>query len=329
MRPGDPTLRLGPGTPPIGFGCCPMGGHGWGVVEEGELIAAVREALELGIQLFDTADIYGLGASETTLGKALAGRRDAVLIATKFGVRQMNGQTFHDTSPAWIRRAVEGSLQRLAVDCIDLYQMHYWDGKTSLDDIVAVLNELQFAGKIRAYGVTNFDPRCAAFAGAAHGPVSFSYQYSLVDRAHEAEILAIQSAGEMMFLSWGSLGQGVLSGKYSSRDSLHQSDRRRREVYANFHGERFAALQRVIAEMRTLGAELGVPSLSQLALRWVIDRVPRALPLVGIKRPEQIHDAAGVLNFKLNAEVFTRLDALTTDLQLSSTTSASSNVQHH
>ena len=112
--------------PPIGFGCCPMGRHGWGAVAEEDLLRAVEAALARGICLFDTADVYGLGTSETILGRALRGCRERAIIATKFGVRVEGGRTSYDTSPAWIREAVEGSLRRLGTDRIDLYQMHYW-----------------------------------------------------------------------------------------------------------------------------------------------------------------------------------------------------------
>lgn len=297
--------------PPLGFGCCPMGGHGWGYVDEMELIQAVRAALDVGVQFFDTSDIYGLGASEMLLGRALRERREKAVIATKFGVRYQNGQSFHDTSVQWINTAVDGSLRRLGVDCIDLYQMHYWDGKTPLDEIAAVLESLQVAGKIRAFGITNHDPRDQAWSTCRIKPICYSYHYSLVHREHEAAIVANQSELGLVFMSWGSLGQGVLSGKYQSLSQLDPSDRRQREEYLNFHGAKFAAIQQVLQEMKLIAAEAGITSLTQLALRWIIDHIPRALPLVGVKRPEQIIDAAAVLRFKLDPVICARLDRLT------------------
>ena len=140
---------------------------------------------------------------------------------------------------------------------------------------------------------------------------SYSYQYSLIERHRECDLLAIQEAGRSAFLAWGSLGQGILSGKYSSLEQLDPGDRRRREVYASFHGERFAAVQSLVAEMRGVAAEAGISSISQLALMWIIRRIPRAVPLVGIKTPEQIRDVAGVLGVELGAAHCERLDRLT------------------
>jgi aryl-alcohol dehydrogenase-like predicted oxidoreductase len=287
-----------------------MGGHGWGRVEESELVAAVHAALDLGVRLFDTSDIYGLGASETILGRALAGRRSQAVISTKFGVRREAGRTFHDTSAAWMRSAVDGSLARLGTDCIDLYQMHYWDRVTPLDSVIETLESLVTKGKIRAFGITNHDPRDSRLRERAGSLSSFSFQYSLVDRDRERDILAVQESGAQVFMSWGSLGQGVLSGKYSSLAQLDSSDRRQRKDYPNFHGDRFGAILRMLDGLKAIAEEAGARSTSQVALRWVVDRIPRALPLVGIKRPEQIADAAGILHFKLEPETLRRLDIL-------------------
>lgn len=312
----DATLKL-PGLaelPPLGFGCCPMGGHGWGRVHDEELRAAVATALDLGVCLFDTSDVYGLGASETLLGESLQGRRDQAVIATKFGVRRENGVTFHDTTPAWITKAAEASLRRLNTDRIDLYQMHYWDGVTPLDEVTAALESLRTAGKIRAYGVTNHDPRISHPGRLT----AYSYHYSLVHREHEDLILGVQQQSDLLFISWGSLGQGVLSGAYRSLDQLQPGDRRHREVYDNFHGEKFAAIQVVVEELKSIAAANGIPSVSQLALRWIVDRIPRAMPLVGIKRPAQITDAAGILQFKLDAPTCAHIERITRRFKSSS-----------
>jgi len=300
---------------PIGFGCCPMGGHGWGKVDEQQLISAVHTALDFGIQLFDTADIYGLGASEITLGRALAGRRDEAFIATKFGVRFENGKSWHDTSPGWITDAINFSLRRLNTDYIDLYQMHYWDGTTPLSEVIETMRSLIRAGKIRAYGITNHPPSDTAIDSADRDFRAYSLHYSLVHRDPESSILSQQELGSQLFLSWGSLGQGILSGKYRDLSQLDRADRRHRDVYANFHGERFFAVQRLLDGMRDIASESGIATLSQLALRWVIDRVPRSIALVGIKRPDQIRDAAGALRFKLVPSTITQLNTLSAEFE--------------
>ena len=294
-----------------------MGGHGWGRVNEDELRDAVATALDLGVRLFDTSDIYGFGVSEQLLGHALRGKRQQAIIATKFGVRHQNGRTYYDTSPAWIREAAEESLQRLGVDCIDLYQMHYWDGATPFDQILEALEALRCAGKIRAYGVTNFDPRTQTPGASVGRLTSFSYHYSLVHREHEDLISSVQQQTGLFFLSWGSLGQGILSGEYRHLDQIAPTDRRRRDAYDNFHGEKFVAIQKLLNQLKEIAAEAGIPRVSQLALRWVVDRFPRALPLVGIKRPAQIIDAAEILHFKLDPAVCASIDRATVQFKTS------------
>lgn len=305
--------ELAAGPMPIGFGCCPMGGHGWGIVDQDQLVRAVEVALDLGVRLFDTADIYGLGGSETLLGRALRGRREQALIATKFGVRFENGRSFHDTSVAWMRQALDQSLQRLGVNHIDLYQMHYWDRKTPLEEIVDAFECLVEQGKIRSYGVTNYDPTDALFSKGSAGLSTYSYNYNLINREREHEILRIQQASHQVLLSWGSLGQGILSGKYRDKAILDSSDRRHREVYHNFHGERFVAIGGLLGKLQSVSAALDNATLVQLALRWIIDRLPRAVPLVGIKRPEQIVDAAGVSRLRLPPAILRQLDQLTAE----------------
>jgi len=311
MVNSSPGIRLFAELAPLGFGCCPMGGHGWGQVNNEELKEAVVVALDLGVRLFDTSDIYGLGTSETLLGQALRSRRSEAFIATKFGVRRENGVTFHDTSPAWIIAAAEASLRRLNTECIDLYQMHYWDGVTPPGEVISALDSLQKAGKIRAYGVTNHDPRISHATPSGGRVATYSYQYNLVHREHEDLIRAIQQNSDLLFMSWGSLGQGALSGSYKSIAQLPTGDRRNRNVYSNFHGDKFSAVQQVMNELRSVAEENGIPSMTQLALRWIVDSIPRALPLVGIKRPEQIIDAAGILRFKLELATCKRIDLLT------------------
>lgn len=198
--------------------------------------------------------------------------------------------------------------------------MHYWDGITPIEEIVVTLESLLTAGKVSAYGITNHDPRTSAWNGRSGKLASFSYHYSLVHRQYEGLILDAQQNPELIFMSWGSLGQGVLSGDYQSLAQLDPKDRRRKDVYANFHGEKFTAIQQVLLDMKEIARDAGVPRITQLALRWIIDYLPRAIPLVGIKRPAQIIDAAGVLHFKLDAAVCTRLDQLTAQFKAATST---------
>lgn len=286
----------------VGFGCCPMGQHDWGVTDENELIKAVHNALDCGINLFDTADVYGLGVSELVLGKALKGKRDLAVIATKFGVRRENDRTFIDNSRRWINRAVDESLARLGTDYIDLYQLHYWDKKTPIDETLGVLEDLRRDGKIRSFGVTNLNLVDQGINQCIEGLASFSFEYSLANRVLEPVVYANQKELGLCFLSWGSLGQGILSGKYDKNITLPETDRRRREVYVNFHGEKLAHNLRIVDYMRSILNYYKGKTLSQLAIRWILDQVPFSIALIGIKRPGQLMDNFGALNWELDEE---------------------------
>lgn len=294
-------------TARVGFGCCPMGGHGWGATAKEELVDAVHLALELGVNFFDTSDVYGLGVSEEVLGNALRASElgSEAIVATKFGVRVDEGKTWHDNSPSWIRQALDGSLRRLGRDVIDLYQLHYWDGETPQAEIYGFLEEARIAGKIRAWGVTNMDPREATEATYS-GLASFSYEYSLGKREFEARSQSILDELGLAFWSWGSLGQGVFGGRYDRNSKPGEEDRRSQGIYTNFHGPRFERNLDILDVMRELLPEGA--SLSQLALRWILDRMSGAGTLVGIKRPEQIQDLANALQWTLPPEHIARLD---------------------
>lgn len=291
----------------IGFGGCPMGRHAWGPTSDRDLIDAVHTALDAGITLFDTSDVYGLGHSETLLGQALTSHRHQAIVATKFGVRRTNGNTHYDCSPKWIRTALEGSLARLQTDVVDLYQMHYWDGVTPLDEVFGTLKQLRAEGKIRSFGVTNFD------LGTVTGPlpealVTFSHDYSLTNRSHESTIARTAQQRDLTFLSWGSLGHGVLTGKYDTEGAFESGDRRNRETYRAFHGDGLEKSLRIVGKMADLLSEYPERTMPQLALRWLLDRHPAAIALVGIKTPAQISDNVAALGWHLAEQHVQELD---------------------
>jgi aryl-alcohol dehydrogenase-like predicted oxidoreductase len=286
----------------IGFGCCPMGQHGWGDTDEHNLIKAVNAALDCGITFFDTSDVYGLGVSELVLGRALKGKRESAIIATKFGVRIENNQTFYDNSRKWINRAVNESLSRLGTDYIDLYQLHYWDNKTPVDEVLSTLQSLRNAGKIRAFGVTNIDLFDHGIKQPVNGLASFSFEYSLANRAFEPAVSRNQEKLELCFLSWGSLGQGILSGKYNTATEFSETDRRSRDTYVNFHGEKLVHNLRIVDYMRSILPYYKDKTLSQLAIRWILDQIPFSIALTGIKRLDQLKENFGALGWKLANE---------------------------
>jgi aryl-alcohol dehydrogenase-like predicted oxidoreductase len=185
------------------MGGCPLGGYGWGNIQESDLIEAVHTAYEQGITFFDTADTYGLGQSEITLGKALGEHRKDVVIATKFGVRVNNGKTVYDNSPEWIQEALESSLRRLNTDYIDLYQIHYRDGITPIEIVVETLDRLKEKGYIRYYGLSNIHSDDISELKPYVGKfISFQDEYSLACRKNEADMFEISQKLKMNPLTW-------------------------------------------------------------------------------------------------------------------------------
>jgi aryl-alcohol dehydrogenase-like predicted oxidoreductase len=286
----------------ICMGGCPMGGYGWGNVRETELIDAVHTALENGINFFDTADTYGLGQSERTLAKALGSERQNVIISDKFGVRSGEGvPTFYDNSRDYIIKACENSLQRLNTDYIDLYTIHYRDGKTPLSEVVETLELLKQQGKIRYFGLSNiYDSNKDELRNLQGKFVSFQDEYSLACRKNEKYIKDFSENFDLTPLTWGSLGQGILTGKYNLENSVFNSDdRRSREIYVNFHGEKLKKNLEIVETMRRI-ANSRDKSLASIAVRFILDYIKGSVVLVGIKRPSQLLGNVEAIGWNLN-----------------------------
>lgn len=300
--------RLGPDGPlvsRVGMGGCPLGGHGWGRVDDDESIAAVRRALDRGVTFFDTADVYGLGHSEEILAEALGPRHRDVVVATKFGVfKDAQGRTVKDTSPAHLRRALEASLRRLKLDRIPLYYVHWPDGVTPIEETMIELLRQRNAGKIGGIGLSNFPAELVERALAV-GPVQVvQVQLSLLDRTPIAELLQIVEQTGIALVTWGSLAQGLLTGKYDIDAQFKLDDRRRR--YENFLGEKFRRNLAVVDCLKLVANRLGRTP-AQVALRWVLDYPGIAVALFGAKRPAQIDDNVGALDWRLPLADFKEL----------------------
>ena len=293
----------------LALGGCPLGGYGWGETEVSELEGAVYTALDSGINFFDTADTYGLGQSELLLGKVLESRRKDVVINTKFGVRAGSGKTFYDNSPEWIRTALEASLRRLKTDYTDIYTIHYRDGITPISVVVETLEELQRKGYIRYFGLSNIHrDELEELEPYADKFVSFQDEYSLACRKNEADILDISKRLNMTPLSWGSLGQGILTGKFSADNTAFASnDRRSRDVYVNFHGEKLEKNLQIVEYMRKIAEKYGKP-VSAVAIRFILDFIPDSVVLCGAKRPSQVLGNVQGADWKLDDEELKLLD---------------------
>ena len=291
------------------MGGCPMGGYGWGSVPESELLDAVHAALDAGVNFFDTADTYGLGQSERTLAKGLGSRRRDVVIESKFGVRVGGGKTVYDNSPEYIQQALEESLRRLNTDYIDVYLIHYRDGKTPIADVVGKLEELKVAGKLRYYGLSNIHgdgleellPYAGRFACCQD-------ELSLACRKNEDDLRAVQSRLRATPMTWGSLGQGILTGKYNRENvCFGADDRRSREIYVNFHGEKLEQNLRIVEALKKIAANRE-KSVAACAIRWILDTLPESVVIAGVKRPAQLSANVEAMGWTLNEEELRELN---------------------
>ena len=290
----------------IGCGCWAVGGpltmdgrpDGWGEVDDDESVAALRRAHELGITFFDTADVYGAGHSEQVLGRALASRRDEVVIATKFGYTFDAGQraiTGADASPGYIRRACQASLRRLGTDRIDLYQLHIGDlPAAQAQEVVGTLDGLVGDGLIRGYGWSTDDPqRAAVFAAGAHC-AAIQHDANVLDDA--PAMFAACDAFGVASINRSPLAMGLLTGKYSAGSQLPADDVRAAQPWVRyFAGGRPApqwlALIDAIRDVLTSGGR----TLAQGALCWLRARSPRTLPIPGVRTVGQAEQNAAAL----------------------------------
>lgn len=289
------------------MGGCPMGGYGWGDVQEQELLDAIHVAMEHGLNFFDTADTYGLGQSERTLAKGLGSKRKDVVIESKFGVRTGGGKTVYDNSPAYIREALEGTLQRLNTDYVDIYTIHYRD-ETPIEDVVDTLVRLREEGKVRYFGLSNIHEDGLAELLPYKGMfVNCQDEYSLACRKFEADLNKVAEEMQLNPLTWGSLGQGILTGKYDRDTMFGSNDRRSRDIYVNFHGEKLMKNLDIVDVMRPIAEAHGV-SVAAMAVRYILDYLKDSVVLVGAKRPSQILGSIEATGWSLTNEEIKVLD---------------------
>lgn len=285
-----------------------MGGYGWGEVSKNELIKAVRQSVDEGVNFFDTADVYGLGEGEITLGKALISIRHKAVIATKFGVRVEKGKTFYDNSSKWIIKSVEKSLCRLKTDYIDLYQLHYRDTLTPIGEIVDTLDRLKNKGLIRYYGLSNIKKDDVAELEVHKDKfISFQNEFSLACRKNEKDIMSVASALKISPMTWGSLGQGILAGAYDKSIKFDSKDRRSKEIYVNFHGHKLNHNLKIVDRIRKISNETG-KSVPSIAIRWILDFIPGSIVIAGIKNRKQFKSNASALGWSLSRKQILELD---------------------
>lgn len=296
----------------IAFGTWQIGGE-WGEFDRGEAVAAIRHARDLGINLFDTAQAYGFGASERLLGEALRNdldrRRDEVVIATKGGLRMDEDQGLvRDSSPAWLRSGVEQSLAELGIDHIDLYQVHWPDPETPFADTAGALQELVDEGKLRHVGVSNYDADQIEEFARTRPVETLQPLYNLFQREVEDGVLPYAREHDIGVLAYSPLAHGLLTGAMDHDTSFGPGDWR--ALSPLFEGETFRRNLEIVSELQRLAAdELGC-SVSRLAIAWALANPAVHVAIVGSRRRAHIEDSAGAADVALSDSHLARIDEI-------------------
>jgi aryl-alcohol dehydrogenase-like predicted oxidoreductase len=294
----------------IGLGTWAMGGWMWGGTDEAEAIRTIHSAIDRGITLIDTAPVYGFGKSEEIVGKALAsgGLRQRVVIATKVGLDWANGEPFRDATRARIFAEIEVSLRRLQTDVIDIYQVHWPDPLTPIEETASAMSALFKQGKIRAIGISNFSPeQMAEFAIAA--PIHTAQPpYNLFERAIEKDVLPYCARPGIAVLAYGAICRGLLSGRMNTDTVFEGDDLRRTDP--KFQSPRFGQYLSAVQLLDRFAKENYGKRVIHLALRWVLDQPGVTSALWGARHPNQLDPIGDVMGWKLDSEAMREIDRI-------------------
>ncbi|MFE3552311.1 aldo/keto reductase [Streptomyces kronopolitis] len=302
-----PTRHLGGlAVSAQGLGCMGMS-HGYGASDDAQSIATIHRALDLGVTLLDTSDFYGAGHNEELIGRAVAGRRDEVVLATKFGFANRLGEpTAIRGDAAYVRAACEASLRRLGVDHIDLYYQHRVDPQVPIEETVGAMAELVAAGKVRHLGLSEAGAATVRRAHAVHPIAALQSEWSLWTRDLEKEIAPVCRELGIGLVPFSPLGRGFLTGRYTSVEGLPESDLRRSQPrFADGNLEQNLA---IVEKLDEIAAEKGI-SAGQLALAWVQHRGDDVVPIPGTRRQKYLEENLGALALELTADELTAIDA--------------------
>jgi aryl-alcohol dehydrogenase-like predicted oxidoreductase len=303
------TRKLGSSGPEVsaeGLGCMGMSEF-YGTSDEAEATATIQRALELGVSFLDTADMYGPFTNEKLVGKAIAGRRDEVVLATKFGnVRGPSGERLGVRGdPEYVREACEASLARLGVEQIDLYYQHRVDPKVPIEETVGAMAELVGEGKVRHLGLSEAAPETIRRAHATHPIAALQTEYSLWSREPEEEILPTLRELGIGFVAYSPLGRGFLTGRFRSPQDLDEDDFRR--ANPRFEGENFQRNLALVERVEEIAAEKEVTA-GQLALAWVLAQGDDLVPIPGTKRRSYLEENVAAVEIELSEDELRRID---------------------
>ncbi|GAB2912487.1 aldo/keto reductase [Rhodococcus aerolatus] len=301
------TRRLGPlEVSAQGLGCMGMSAF-YGTTDEAESTRTIHRALDLGVTLLDTADMYGPHTNERLVGAAIADRRDRVVLATKFGnVVREDGSRGVDGRPEYVRSACEASLQRLGVDVIDLYYQHRVDPDVPIEETVGAMGELVAAGKVRHLGLSEAGPATIRRAAATHPIAALQTEWSLWTRDIEDEILGVARELGIGVVPYSPLGPGFLTGKFTSRDDIEDGDFRKDNP--RFADGAFEANRDIVTALQEIAAERDVTA-GQLALAWVQSRGEDVVPIPGTKRRSYLEQNVAAASLELSAADLARIEA--------------------
>src|SRR5580698_657995 len=290
----------------IGLGCMGMT-HAYGTGDEAESIATIQRALDCGVTLLDTAEVYGPYTNEELVGKAIQGRRDKLVLATKFGFVQGEGLLKLDGSPANVRRAIDGSLRRLSVDVIDLYYLHRKDPAVPIEETVGAMKELVDAGKVRFLGLSEVGAETIRRAHKVHPISAVQSEYSLWERGLEETILPAMRELGIGLVPFSPLGRGYLTGAIQSSSVFGPGDFRR--GLPRFDDAHLAANQKLVDIVKAVAARHAATP-AQIALAWVLAMAPDAVPIPGTKRRKYLDDNLGAVNVHFTPQDMAELNQI-------------------